>query len=420
MVSIGVSIVAVLSGCGQEESIRSRSDIPDREGPVLELHPEHHRFGELCDGEQLDVTLSNVGLQALDVAKVDYLVDGAGLVLEPLATPLTLEPGATTVATIHRRPLVGEVEGLLTVYSTDPRGPRTATQVSDLSTLSRRETHPGPAVDVLVVVDTSESSFHWLESGEIAAAVETFAQDLSDAALDWQAAAIWGAHGCVRGTGVVRSTDPNAAHALAANLPQPGQIPQFSSVENDDGLWSRTESALDVSLEGCNLGLRRPGAALSVLLLNTSSFREFASPGVFRTWSDTEPHWLGWVDRCWDLTVHATASQEFHPYLESAEATGGVAHPYEGNHLDWNDILASVAARTLTKETGVRLDHVPVPGTLEVTVDGEPVTDFEWDWETNQIRFESALSLENQVEVAYLVDQCTEPTCSLSASGAKP
>lgn len=247
-------------------------------------------------------------------------------------------------------------------------------------------------IDVLWVIDNSSSML--AEQEKLADTFPVFLRTYRDSGLDWQVGVI--------STDMDDPTQRGKLQAAAGYLwddptvPEPISVfAQMATLGRDGSAREQGRAAIQAALSeplrsGYNDGFFRDDAKLSVIIV--SDERDFSNdePGLypFLTWFDTlkpdrsmlEISAITQVDtRC--------AEQPSADYLALTEATGGVA--FSICEDDWTPILEVLGARAAGLGREFFLAEVPVPDTIEVSIEDEEylfLFEAEVDWTYDAVR----------------------------------
>ncbi|NCG21452.1 MAG: hypothetical protein GWP91_20770 [Rhodobacterales bacterium] len=378
-------------------------------GPALEITPAVFEFGSLnipCE-DATELTLTSVGDADVTITQLDYTSNGL-LALDDsgLQLPVTLSPGESTTVMVTAVSTDEITDyGQLTVTSDDVEGPDVADQVVTAEPLVVQEvfTEPGiPPVDVLFLIDQS-CSMQALADDNIRSGMPAFVAELQSVA-DWQLIQVTTSDGCANG-GVMDSTTPDAATLLADNA-----FNVFFAGVYTEQLLKHAEKALSLTDPGeCNAGFLRPGASLHILVASDEAESSLQSWSYWRTQYEgfvTNPA-LVKVSGILNLFSNDVCSDgnggSPDGYIDIVNATGGVA--LDICAAGWGSQLTSIASATVAGIRVYNLTDNAVEGTVEVTVNGVPATDYVFVNATNSVQVNAPLIEEGDVvEVTYEVD----------------
>lgn len=260
----------------------------------------------------------------------------------------------------------------------------------------------GSDVDIVFFGDTSGSMEE--ELTQMGARVAEFTQRLSDAGGNWQLIAVTGDDGCRVDTLYTPTTPDWEGRFANALLTLPND-------ENTDeqGLLTVARAVENAGPGECNAGLIRPNALLHAIFLSDENDE---SPGF-----DGAPdYWRQYVDRViatkfgvqgltrFSAITGATpdgceGSDPGFGYVEAVVGTGGaflsICDP-------WEEQLELLAQASVVQNT-FPLTVVPVPSSIQVTVNGLVVPDTLWSWnpQTNVITFTFAPDVGDTVVIEY-------------------
>ena len=389
-----------------------RSDDPDEpevpvaleglgEVPALEITPETHVFGTICD-DQVVLSLENVGLADLLVSEIRYEADSVDLTLShDLLLPVVLEPNASTEVTVVYAPDGASVSaGILEVESNDPRGVRTADQQSEASGDQVEEVfevEADPAADILFAIDKSGSMTE--ESWNLGRAFEDFITDIDDVTDDWRIGVVTKDAGCFN-QGIITSATPNYEDVFL-NAVTGLQI--FAEDDLTESLLELVDVALgQTAVGGCNEGFVRGNAILHVIAVSDEP-EQSGQP-----WS----HWIGrWQDRMSDpnlVMVSAVVDDDLSgdcgqygsEYIPAAEGTGGLV--LDVCSSAWGSHASLLGEATASSLDTFLLNALPDPDSIVVTVDGVAYANgWYYDPVRNAIVITTDLPDGSQIAVSY-------------------
>lgn len=389
--------------------------------PSLEVRPPAHDFGDVAlpCSTSTAVTLANRGSAPLTITELAHQADpGLTLTLSPPhdALPITLEASESTDLTITFEPVaVGAVGGTLQITSNHPEpAPIVTQQGAGIYAAEITDTFEGPPLprtDLLVLVDQSCSMQEDNTPDLTAGAPALF--DALNASYDWQLALVTEADGCAR-FGVADPGTPTPATQLVDQA-FGAEVPEFVT----EALLGLAGTALAQTGAGaCNEGLVRSGSLLHVLTISD----EPEQSGI-----DAKDHLLAMgayvadpsllrVSIVADLYSQCGLGPFKGPdgYAEAAFTTGGSLLDICG---DWGDGLAGVVDAALASAPGgYALSRVPLPDTLEVTVQGLAAA-FTYDPVSNTIDLDVPAKLGESVEVRYAATGTCEDASAEAATG---
>ena len=351
--------------------------------PMLQIEPDPTDFGELewgC-GRVQTVTVSNVGAAPATLSELAVL--GSGFTLEDAPElPIQLAVGEELDLSLSfSSDLDGDYSGQLFVRSDEPSSPR---QIDLVATVNpgveeTDEFYQGPfdSTDMMFFIDRSCSMED--DAALLADSFSLIVDALYETAFDYQVIIATRDNGCYNETIFTPDTEDAEDKFLNA-------------VFGSSGTW--TEAGLTIALAavtaseegGCNEGWLRPGSKTNLVLVSDEP--EQSSMG--------EEYY---IDQILEIAPTTTITSIAGPVPEgcgtaepgrgydvAAEATGGeLLSLCDGDWASWSGYLGETA---LGEETDTFvLDEQPVLSTLEVTLDGEPNTDWTYDAELNALVF---------------------------------
>lgn len=371
--------------------------------PELEIQPDPVDFGTGvvdCD-EELDVYLTNVGNDTLVIDSISHTSDVTG-VFTPLSSPtlpLSLEPGEEAQVLIGFLPeSVRSYEGSLVVTSNEPLGERTASIAGagayGPDQLDSWAIPEDPPSDIIFLVDQSCSMDD--DAVSLGTNFNTFITQLNTFTTDWQIMVVNDDNGC-NNSGILNSRTSGYASTFS------------SAVRNGGG--SYTEALLTVGAfaaeksgsTGCNAGFMRSTAMLHLIMVSdepeqsTGSYTSYVNRMIAAKGSSS----LVRISAIAGPVGRSSCADQGTGYDDAVTATGGV-------FLDICSTWSSSANLALLAEASVsqdtyELSQEPVPSTVEVSVNGTPVTTgWSYDSATNTVIFSSGVPEGGDtVDIAY-------------------
>ncbi len=344
--------------------------------PELVVTPDHHVFGDTfvpC-GASVDLTLENVGDEALVVTALDY-TSGGMLSLDPASLPelpLTLDPGDSRSVTVaFEAATKGSDSGRLDVTSNDPRGIVSADQDGEGTyeqEVTEVFTEPGvPPVDVMLLIDNS-CSMEMDNTDDVRRGIPDFLDRLEQTA-DWQLVEVTLPSGCANG-GVLTPASPSVEQLLVNFA--------FNSDDSNprtEKLFELADLALGKTGPGdCNEGFLRPGALLHVIVLSDEPEQSGrnASYWVSRLGSyvaSPEHLVISGV-----LDVNRFCGTGAAVYSTAVDQTGGSR--LNICNASWGANFGDLASEVLAGIRIYNLANEPDPASVVVKVNGVPTTSF--------------------------------------------
>jgi len=379
--------------------------------PILEISPDSHNFGETfvpCGATQ-ELEMRNVGSAPLEITDVEY--ESAGLLTfdnRGVTLPLTLLPDEyVTVAVEFAAVSQGSDTGTLRVTSNDPRGEQTADQNGEgayLDYTTESFTEPGRApVDIVMLIDQSGSmgeNQQTIENG-----IPDFLAELQNVS-DWQLIQVTGKDGCGN-QGIITENTANAENILINNA---FRVSDGFGLHTE-ALLKHAKTALDKDAPGlCNEGFLRPGALLHLIMISDEADQ---SPNTWSHWVSQYENYVvdpSLVKVSAIVDVNSTScgnsgkgySVGPSGYIDAAQATGGeVLNICDPN---WGDDLDDIAAAAVAGIRSYNLEYVTDGATIEVTINGTPTTDFDYEPNGSTVTINSpAVGEKDVVEITYAI-----------------
>jgi len=380
--------------------------------PVLQITPESHNFGETfvpC-GSSVELEMKNVGSADLEITDVEY--ESGGLLTfdnNGVGLPLTLAPqDFVTVFVDFEAVTEGSDTGTLSVTSNDPRGVITADQngegaYSEYTTESFTE--PGRApVDIIMLVDQSGSMGE--NKPTVRNGIPDFLDELQNVS-DWRMMVVTKGGGCYNDTLFDQYTKNAEDRVVDAAFAGAGGL----LATHTEALLKHGKTTLDKTVVGeCNEGFLRSGALLHLIMISDEADQ---SPN---SWS----HWVSQYETFVpdpalvkvSAIVDVNSTSCGNPgsgyavgpdgYIDAAQATGGevldICDP------NWGDDLDDIAAAAVAGIRSYNLEYVTDESTIEVTVNGKPTTDFDYEPAGSTVTINSpAIGEKDVVEITYAV-----------------
>jgi hypothetical protein len=376
-------------------------------GPVIAVDPESHDFGAayLGCGSERAYTISNLGSADLVVHDLEFATGSADLSFDPAEDsngplPWTLPPGGEVDVFVAYTPLDEfDDTGFLTVFSNDPVRPEVVVTANGSGTfygeqLDVFEQSSKGSVDILFTLDRSGSMTD--DNALVVANFDTFIDTLSGLDADYHVAVAVEDDGCILGSdpyidNTFSPSDAQSTFETQADI----YLTLGTYGANTERGFSLAEAALkatNIGPGGCNEGLYREDAKLSIVHVSDEA-EQSINPytyyvNLFQSMKD-DPD---------DVTIHAVAGD--YPdgcgsasagtgYYEATVATGGLFLSICAT--DWGSHLESIAqASAGLSNDSFELTQLPVPETIEVSVDGiGTTTGWEYDAGINAVVFDT-------------------------------
>jgi len=390
-----------LGANAQDANVQILNNDPDRdietvvlvgEGavPELQIAPDPIDFGNSYVGceELLPVELTNVGTDLLQISAIDFAADPEMWLVPDYALPIELEPGAMTTLWVGFNPAANiEYGGSLTVTSNEPLGSRVAQQLGVGRYAGEYEevweVPSDPPTDILFAVDQSCSMDD--DTARLASNFSNFISLLSGYSTDWQIIVANNDDGCNMG-GILTPSTPGYADTFRSQVGNGGE-------DYTEALLSVAANAVEAGAAGrCNYGFVREDAALHLILVSDEPEQSNWITG--QTWStlvsriQTAKGDAGLVKIsaiAGDYPSGCSSADAGTGYYEAMAATGG---EFLSICSDWASAtnLERLASASIT-QTAFTLERTPLESTIEVTLNGAPVSGWTYDASTNTVTF---------------------------------
>ena len=401
---------------------------------ALDISPDPLNLGEHYVGCEVDneITITNVGNQAVTISDISQLGDGFDLAVTD-ALPLTLQPAELITVDLTFMPLQEpEVSGQLVVTSDEPMGTRIAEQ-SGSGLLHNQVTQQwefaiDPPADIMFSVDASCSMSD--NTNQLASNFSSFISQLSNYSNNWQVMVTGGDTGCNVG-GILTPSTPNYTTTFqnAVKCKDDESFGVFSpnplvsecepiSDQYSESLLTEARNAIDATDSGeCNSGFIRPNAMLHIILVSDEPEQSEDTTG--ETWQMLTDQIIakrgsaGLVrissivgdvpNGCQSGGLFGSSADPGTGYVDATNYTNGV-------FLSICDSWSNPANLQLLAETSVLLDAYPldygaIEETIEVTVNSYPVDSQYWyyDDNTQSVMFTSNAPQEgSSVSITYV------------------
>ena len=394
--------------------------------PIVAVSPEEYDFGTLYVGCEalLPVGVSNVGNDTLFVDDLVYSTGSTDMTFDPdLAgngeLSWELEPGEAVEVWVDYAPL-DEYQDVayLQVFTNDPVQPQARATQNGSGALAGTNTdlfeQPiNGQTDILFAVDWSGSMYE--DVANVEANFGTFVTTLAAMDASYHVAVVTEDDGCVNyPAGTQPWIDDTMSVSDQTAVFETMLCEQYSGASCDSH-GSNTERAFmlleaglknsNITTGGCNDGFYREDASLSLVgvsdepeqSVNPYTYYVALFQGMKEDPDDVVMHAIGG-----DYPGGCGGNQAYTGFYEATVATGGlflsICATDFGSHLE---ALAEGSAADLTT---FELSDIPVPETLEVTVNGIP-TSVGWSYNAidNSIEFEEDLTPEggSTIQVDY-------------------
>ncbi len=368
----------------------------------LQISPDPLDMGTTYVGCQKDneLELTNIGTDALEIYEVTH--DGASFSLaSALDLPLTLEPDEAVSVYLNFEPQDrDEVEGTLTVTSSEPLGVREATQFGSGDFAAEYDDEwvvpADPPSDIIFYVDQSCSMDD--DQARLASNFSTFISELNTYSTDWQIIVANNDNGCNSHGGVLR---PEATN----------YVTRFQSAVSAGGGWW-TEAGLTVTSEAvemtdpgeCNYGFLRPEAMLHIIMVSdepeqsTSTWNWYVDKVIAKKGSSANVKFSAIAG---DYPGGCATAEAGSGYYQAVSATEGV---FLSICSEWASPtnLAMLAAASI-QQAAFELSATPAPSTIHVYVNGtERLDNWHYDASDNTVVFDDGIPSEgDNVRIEY-------------------
>ena len=353
--------------------------------PDLLITPAPLNFGATYVGCNMpnEITLSNIGtddLELYSIGEVDapFTVDGIaqeGLVLAPgesFKVDADFAPDLETTYT-----------GGFEVESNDPDGVQhVAIQGIGMfmSTLDQEWVNPAQSpTDILFVLDRSGSMQDDLDV--LAANFDTFINELSNHASDWQVMVVTDDDGCSNYSGILTPNTPNYQDLFTAGVSNGGNGGDIGLTER---LVQMAQVAIDNTDQGeCNAGFLRNNAMLHVIMVTDE--KEHSPIPVLDMVNDIIAQKGGNADRVKMSAIYNPNDDLNERYQTAVTMTDGLLFDiHESSTNNWSspENMALIAEASVIVDR-YDLDQPAVESTIEVMVNGQTV-EGNWYYDAEQ------------------------------------
>jgi hypothetical protein len=370
--------------------------------PELSISPDPLDMGTTYVGceHPADVKLTNVGTDTLEIFEIGQAGD-AFQMTSALELPLTLAPEESVNVYLNFEPLdEGDVEGTLTVTSSEPLGEREALHTGTGEFGARYDEEwvvpADPPSDIIFYVDQSGSMSD--DQDRLATNFSTFITELASYSNDWQIIVITADSGCNAHGGVLR----------------PGMLDYESrfqsAVSSGGGFWTEagltlTAEAVDKTDPGeCNYGFLRPEAMLHIIMVSdepeqsSSSWTWYMDKVIAKKGSSANVKFSAIAG---DYPGGCATADAGDGYYQPVMATDGV---FLSICSDWaTPSNLSMLAAASVQVAAFELAATPAPSTIHVYVNGvERLTGWHYDEADNTVFFDEGIPDEGDtVRVTY-------------------
>lgn len=364
--------------------------------PVIGVEEPDGTAATIGCENSVPVDIYNQGSEVLtvDALEVDDPWDAWQLAADPV--PAQVRPGERlrvryTFAPRYDADSHGLRPATLTVWSNDPASPRTALQLDGLALqvdgVEERFTYsPGASIDLLVVADTD--GVMGLRIPEVTDALPALVTGLQAAGASLHSTVVTGGSPCPQTFPVYADVTVERdarVDALAEGLSgDPGV--------GSDRLGEHAAAALAQAVPGaCLEGFLRPGARLHVLLVAGDDDLSTLQPAtqLARLQAEAPNASRVTVSAILPTDTYGCDGTVYSPaYAELAASTDGALVDICADDLPGAVVaIADAAVAELEAALEHPLGRPPIPESLEVTVDGEPWSDFTYRPEDRTLVF---------------------------------
>ena len=369
---------------------------------ALQISPDPLDMGETYVGceKSNEVELINVGTESLEIYEV--MQTGSSFSLDStLDLPLTLDPDESVSVHLDFQPQdEGEVEGSITVFSSEPMGAREAQQygTGELTNFydEEWEVPANPPSDIVFYVDQSGSMGD--DQARLASNFSTFISELNTYSTDWQIIVANADSGCNNTGGVLRPMATDYTTRFA------------SAVSAGGGWWTEagltvTSEAIDKTDPGeCNYGFMRAGAMLHIIMVSdeveqsSSTWNWYVDKVIAKKGSAANVKFSAIVG---DYPGGCATADPGEGYYQAVTATDGV---FLSICSDWaTPSNLSMLAAASVQMAAYELAETAVESSIHVYVNGtEHLTGWHFDVADNTVIFDEGVPSEGDiVRVTY-------------------
>ena len=396
---------AVVFSNDAEESSIPVALVGQGAAPNLLITPDPLNFGATYVGCNMpnEITLSNIGQEDLVIYNIGGLEDP--FLSEALpAFPLTLLPEESYTLALDFVPgLEGQFTDALEVASNDPDG----AQIVDFSGMGQyvasyqqQWANPvDPPSDILFVVDRSCSMDPY--TSQLASNFQTFINELSNYAADWQVMAVTDDNGCSNYSGILTPYTSSYQNLFTAGVSNGGN-------SGGGGLTEKLVEMASVAVENtdpgeCNAGFLRQNSLLHVIMVTDEWEQSFYPiPDMINQMVTKKG---GNPDHVKMTAIYNPNDDGGSRYYNAATSTGGLLFDITNQS---NNNWASPSNLALLAEASVipdryNLDNPAVEATIEVYINGYLVQgNWVYDETEQAVVFESNPPGEgDSIEIVY-------------------
>jgi hypothetical protein len=390
----------------------------------LLIEPSTLDFGVVptnCSSPNRSVTMYNVGSGPVTVSNVSLDPSTpSSFVLQTYPVPTQIPSGASSAIKLHYHPtMVGMETGVLFISHSAAPTPVAVPLAGDgenmptvTDTFHQAAT---PQVDILMVIDNS-GSMQWAQQS-LATNVPAFLQFAQSQNIDYRIAVTTtdvdqglppfqppGARGRFVGNPkIITPQTPNGAGALGNNA----NLGTMGSGE-ERGLEAAYLALSDPLINTDNTGFIRPDAALAVIVVSDDDDTRIDDPNnpegagaelfpearpvdfyvnFFRNIKGFQNQSMFSFNAVVEMAPMACvgtndmAEAQGWRYMQVAMQTGGTVESICAS--DWGSTLTNIGANSFGLRRQFPLSSAPIPGSINVTVNGQPSSGSNWSYDGN-------------------------------------
>lgn len=387
------------------------------DAPVMDLSPKNFDYGEIsigCDNEER-ITIKNEGNLPLIISSITQMVtQPADIILEFGSLPeppWEIDPGFQLDFLVSYIPTdTGYDESIIDIAGNDPANPSEEVKQHGIGDVEKwfSQTHLQeeiPVLDVLWVVDNSGSMNRFQTN--LSANIGSFMSAFVATGADYNMAVIttddW------RFSTIVTPSSPDPEGQLSSLV-----VTGVMGSGNEKGIEMAVESLKDSSAAGPGGSFFREDAKLIVIFVSDEP--DHSSPGwssyvsffdSLKPIGDFIPYGVigDYPSGCTITSPYGNA-QFGSGYWNLIDHYGGSWYSICAS--DWGVQLQDLAGEVTGRRSFVLEEEDPIVETIEVTINGQASTDWEYDEASNSIIFsEGNAPDEGQViEIIYAVWGC--------------
>jgi len=378
--------------------------------PIIDVDPAEYDYGTMFIGCEswLPVTISNLGNDNLIIDEFEYSTGSTDFVFDPIGDQLpeelmpeafndpigdgevwTLSPTDSVEVWVDYAPLDQYQDiAYLQVYSNDPAKPMARATQNGNGALAGENTDVfeqpiNGATDIIFAVDWSCSM--WDDVANVESNFGTFVTTLASMDANYHVAVVTEDDGCINyPAGTQPYIDNTMSLSDQENVFETMLCESYSGSycnsygSNTERGFMLLEAALkttNIQTGGCNEGFYREDATLSLVGMSDEP-EQSVNPytyyvSLFQSMKDDSDdvvmHAIGG-----DYPTGCGSNQAYTGFYEATVATGGVFLSICAT--DFGSHLETLAEGSAADLTSFELTDIPVPDTLEVTVNGIPTT----------------------------------------------